>query len=143
MSAATTYRHEFVRSFPDKLEDGTLYVSVEFDTAAHRCFCGCGQEVYTRFSPRDWMMIYDGENVSLDPSIGNWSFPCQSHYWIERGRVVWAGRWSAEQIERGRAFDRIRKARHYGEESAPTIKPAVQAPVPGHIRRFIRWLFGM
>ena len=40
MSRAT-YTHKFVTAFPEKLEDGTLYVSVEFGTAAHLCFCGC------------------------------------------------------------------------------------------------------
>ena len=90
MTRAMTYRHEFVDAFPERLDDGILYVSVEFGSAAHRCLCGCGSEVYTRLSPKDWLMIYDGETISLDPSIGNWSFPCQSHYWLERGRVSWA-----------------------------------------------------
>lgn len=113
MSRASTYQHEFVKSFPDKLQEGTLYVSVEFGTTAHRCFCGCGQEVYTRLSPRDWMMVYDGETVWLDPSVGNWSFPCQSHYWLTRGNISWAPQWSREQIEEGRSLDRLRRARYH------------------------------
>jgi len=28
--------------------------------------------------------------VSLAPSIGNWSFPCNSHYWITGNEVRWA-----------------------------------------------------
>lgn len=36
----------------------------------------------------------------LRPSVGNWSFPCQSHYWIDNGRVRWAGRMSARQARR-------------------------------------------
>ena len=40
------YSHRFVRAFPDQLENGILYVSVDFRTAAHLCFCGCGNEVY-------------------------------------------------------------------------------------------------
>ena len=51
-----------------------------------------------------------GASVSLDPSIGNWNFPCQSHYWIDRNRVRWAGRWTPEQIDRGRQRDNDRKA---------------------------------
>ncbi|MFC4855982.1 DUF6527 family protein [Actinophytocola glycyrrhizae] len=28
---------------------------------------------------------FNGETVSLSPSIGNWSFPCRSHYYsLER-----------------------------------------------------------
>ena len=29
--------------------------------------------------------------TTLDPSIGNWSFACRSHYFMRKGRVVWAG----------------------------------------------------
>lgn len=142
MSRAHSYRHEFVRSFPERLQEGVLYVSVDFDSAAHRCFCGCGQEVYTRLSPRDWMMIYDGKSVSLDPSIGNWSFACRSHYWLDRGRVTWAAQWTRDQIERGRTLDRIRTARHYGGqlEAEPSI---VQIqPARGLVTRFWEWLAG-
>ena len=31
---------------------------------------------------------YDGETVSLSPSIGNFQFPCKSHYWIRENRVI-------------------------------------------------------
>ena len=96
------YTHKFVKAFPDKLDEGTLYVSVEFGTAAHLCFCGCRSEVYTRFSPRDWSMRFNGETVSVSPSIGNWSFDCQSHYILDGGRVHWADKWSRERIELGR-----------------------------------------
>jgi uncharacterized protein DUF6527 len=136
---AYEFRHEFVRSFPERLEEGVLYVSVEFDSTAHRCMCGCGQEVYAQLSPRDWSMIYDGETVSLDPSIGNWSFACRSHYWLDRGRVSWAAQWSKDQIERGRAFDRVRKAQHYGEQPEEGT-PARERR--GVISRFFGWIIG-
>ena len=58
MSRAT-YTHKFVKAFPDRLDEGVIYVSVEFATAAHRCFCGCGSEVYTRFAPTDWSMKFN------------------------------------------------------------------------------------
>jgi len=90
-----------------------LYVSIEYATASHVCCCGCGNEIVTPFSPTDWEMTYDGETVSLSPSIGNWSFPCQSHYWIKRGKVRWARRWSKDEIEAGRAKDRALKARQF------------------------------
>lgn len=145
MSRAT-YSHKFVKAFPDKLEDGVLYVSVEFGTAAHLCFCGCGSEVYTRFSPRDWSMRFDGETVSINPSIGNWSFPCQSHYILAYGRVRWADKWSRERIELGRAIDRDRKERHFSgsNEGAPSQPGQPQMPVerPGLLTRFARWLMG-
>jgi hypothetical protein len=143
MSRAT-YSHKFVKAFPDKLEDGVLYVSVEFATAAHLCFCGCGSEVYTRFSPRDWSMNFNGETVSINPSIGNWSFACQSHYILYGGRVRWANKWSHERIELGRLLDRERKERHYkGEPLAPPpTLPNEQESRHGILARFTRWLIG-
>jgi Family of unknown function (DUF6527) len=53
-------RPEFVRAIPKKLSEGTLYVSMEFATAAHSCACGCGREVVTPLSPTDWKITYDG-----------------------------------------------------------------------------------
>jgi hypothetical protein len=85
-------------------------------------------------------MIFDGETVSLDPSIGNWSFPCRSHYWLERGGVRGALQWSTAEIERGRALDRIRKSRYYGEETSdiPDRPPAIAR---GFAAKFLAWIF--
>lgn len=141
MSRAESYTQAFVRSFPDRLEEGVLYISVEFSNTAHRCMCGCGQEVYAPLSPRDWTMIFDGETASLDPSIGNWSFPCRSHYWLEQGRVSWATLWSPVEIERGRALDRFRKSRHYGEGTSDARdRPSTVAK--GLAARIFARLFG-
>lgn len=141
------YTHKFVKAFPEKLDEGILYVSVEFGTAAHRCFCGCGSEVYTKLSPRDWTMKFNGDTVSLLPSIGNWSFACQSHYILSGGHVQWADRWSDEKIARGRMIDRERKERHYRGEPEPVApKPKTQEPAPepapGVFARIARWFFG-
>ncbi len=95
--------HRFVENLPKVLDEAVVYISVEFATAAHRCCCGCGNEVVTPLNPKDWALIFDGETISLDPSIGNWSFPCQSHYWIERGRVYWARVWTKEEIAENRS----------------------------------------
>jgi hypothetical protein len=87
-------RHEFVECVPGQLEEGVLYISMTYATTAHKCVCGCGNEVFAPLSPTDWNLIFDGDTVSLHPSIGNWSFPCQSHYWVDQGRIRWAPRWS-------------------------------------------------
>jgi len=108
-------RHEFVTAIPRTPEAGVLYVSVPYATTMHLCPCGCGQEVPLPLTPTDWCLTFDGETVSLWPSVGSWSLPCQSHYWIRRGRVFWAKPWSAEQIERNRRKDRERKARELGK----------------------------
>src|SRR5260370_32084042 len=104
MKRATVLTHEFVEYIPDDLKDGTIYVSMAFATVAHKCCCGCGNEVITPLSPTDWKLIFNGQSISLDPSIGNWNFPCQSHYWIRQDEVVWARRWSRKKIEAGRAY---------------------------------------
>jgi hypothetical protein len=83
--------HEFVEHIPDEVATGILYVSIPFATAIHLCCCGCGEEVVTPLSPTDWSLTFDGVSVSLHPSIGNWSFACQSHYWIKRNEGAWAG----------------------------------------------------
>lgn len=115
MGRARRIRHRFVEQIPGSPEDGFLYVSIEYGTAVHKCCCGCGEEVVTPLSPTDWKLVYDGETVSLSPSIGNWSFKCQAHYWIIRNRVRWARSLSAEQIQEGRHADARRKREYYRE----------------------------
>jgi hypothetical protein len=102
---------QFVESFPDKLEPGELYLAMEFGTAVHLCACGCGTRVITPFSPTDWQMSFDGETVSLKPSVGNWTLPCRSHYWVRSGRIEWAGDMSQEEVNAGRKRDAETKAR--------------------------------
>jgi len=121
MKREITLRHEFVEYIPDDLKDGTIYVSMVFATVAHKCCCGCGNEVITPISPTDWQITFDGESISLDPSIGNWSFACKSHYWIIRNRMKWAPRWSQKKIETGRAHDRLAKERYFDSTRTPTI----------------------
>jgi hypothetical protein len=89
----------FIKFIPDILEEGTLYISIEYATTVHKCCCGCGNIVIAPLSPRDWSLIFDGQTVSLYPSIGNWSFPCRSHYWIRRNKIIWARTYSDSEIE--------------------------------------------
>ena len=114
MNRPIVLAHEFVKVVPNELAERTLYVSMDYATVVHRCCCGCGREVVTPLSPTDWKLIYDGVSVSLYPSIGNWSFECQSHYWVEKGKVLWGGWWSSERIAAGRARDRRAKEMQYG-----------------------------
>lgn len=81
----------FVDTIPATLEEGVVYISVPYRTASHLCACGCGRRIATpiRPSPRGWTIAYDGDNVSLHPSVGLLKLPCRSHYIVDRGRVVW------------------------------------------------------
>ena len=99
-------RHETVEFVPERLAPGVLYVSRRFSTASHLCCCGCGLEVVTPLNPARWRVNEIGGGVSLHPSVGNWSFDCRSHYWIEGGSVLWAGAMSPELVARVRAGDR-------------------------------------
>lgn len=132
MMRTRTLEHRFVRSVPRELEPGVLYVSMEYATAVHSCCCGCGEQVVTPLSPTDWKMIYDGESVSLTPSIGNWQLPCRSHYVIRQGRVIEADSWSTAQVEAEHHRDKVAKARFYrdkvaieGEQDKQPSNPAI------------------
>ena len=105
--------YEFVKSIPKELEERTLYVSMHYATVAHKCCCGCGREVITPLSPTDWELTYDGDSISLSPSIGNWSIECRSHYWVHKSIVKWEALWSRSRIKAGRVYDRKAKEAWY------------------------------
>lgn len=115
MKRLSTLRPEFVDLIPGAINDGVLYISMKYATARHKCCCGCGNEVATPLTPTDWSLTFDGETVSLNPSIGSWSLPCRSHYWIRRSRVQWAGRWSEKRITAARAADEAAKRKYYSD----------------------------
>mgnify|MGYP003649385794 CR=1 FL=1 len=95
-----------VELMPSTLESGVLYVSKKYRTAAHLCCCGCGSKVVTPLKPGGWSLSLapDG-SASLTPSIGNFGFPCLSHYWIVDGKVDWALPYTPEEIAGSRARD--------------------------------------
>lgn len=122
-------QHLFVKQFPEYLEPGVLYVSLEYGSAAHSCCCGCGEEVVTPITPTDWKLIYDGESVSLWPSIGNWKLRCRSHYVIDRGAAVESLPWNERQIAAERRRDQAAKQKYYaGLETDGS--PGVAQPPP-------------
>lgn len=128
MKRGFAIKHEFVEFIPAERAERTLYISTEYATAVHNCFCGCGTKVVTPLGPTGWQLTLDGDAVSLRPSVGNWSFACRSHYWIRRSRVAWAGDMTQAKIDRGRARDRALRQAHYGgKEPVKNIEPA---PMP-------------
>lgn len=117
MIKAFAIKHSFVDVIPETLDDRTLYISIEYATAAHKCFCGCGLEVVTPLTPTDWTLVFDGATVSLSPSVGNWSFRCRSHYWIIKNNVRWAPEMTETQIKEVRERDKRAKATFFGHFS--------------------------
>jgi hypothetical protein len=120
-----------VQYMPKQLEPGVLYVSEEFGAAAHLCACGCGSKVRTPLGATRWVLEDTASGPTLRPSIGNWQLACQSHYWIERGEVVWAPKWSTEQIAVGRLGEEKRRRAYYD---------ALDRQRGGIPQRFWRWL---
>jgi len=128
-----SFDFEFVDEFPAVAAQGTVYVSTPYASALHLCACGCAMKVVTPLSPDDWSIIFNGVSVSLTPSIGNWSFPCRSHYWIRHGEVIWSDRWSNQKIEANRKADHARKDYRSGPERESATK--ISSPPMG----FARW----
>jgi len=112
---------QFVEFIPDQLQEGVLYVSEKYSTAIHKCCCGCGKEVVTPLTPVDWKLKKEGKTVTLFPSIGNWNYPCQSHYWIRRNRVEWARAMTKQQIIRVQERDRKDKELYITQTNASKI----------------------
>jgi hypothetical protein len=106
---------ERVHHIPQMLDGGILYVSEEFEIAMHLCPCGCGTKVSTPLGPTDWKLTDTPIGPSLYPSVGNWQRPCQSHYWISGGAVIWAEKWTQTQILDGRRKEQERSLAYYAE----------------------------
>lgn len=90
---------KYVETVPEHKEEGILYVSKRFGIAIHLCACGCGEQTVTPLNGTneggwdkkhgwDFTEHEDG-TVTLAPSIGNFEFPCKSHYFIRRNKIVW------------------------------------------------------
>lgn len=105
------YTPEFVETFPTPMLPEVFYISLEYHTCAHLCACGCGNEVITPLSPAQWSFTYDGRDISVCPSVGNWTLPCRSHYVIERGQVEWVRPYTDAEVARNRSRDRSALAR--------------------------------
>lgn len=129
---------EFVEFIPDDLKERTLYISIPYCTALHKCCCGCGREVVTPLSPTGWQLIFDGKTVSLYPSIGSWSLPCQSHYFITKNKVLWARQWSGRQIAKGREQEATARERYYAGAVSPTNAATTPSPTSRTKKRKIK-----
>lgn len=89
MSRIESFEPFFCDSIPSELAPGVLYISMTGRIAMHLCPCGCGEVVVTSFAPGHWLLLFDGDSVSLSPSIGNYYFECHSHYFIRNNKVKW------------------------------------------------------
>ena len=100
-------RHKFVDVIPEDIEEGVVYISIEYATVIHNCCCGCGNEVVTPLSPAQWSLIFDGDTISLEPSIGNWNYECKSHYIIKKNKVIWLSLYTPDEISLAKQKDEL------------------------------------
>jgi hypothetical protein len=140
-------RPEYVKHFPRTLDEGVLYVSEEFETAAHLCCCGCGEKVITPLNPAKWQLCKEQGSVTLSPSIGNWNYECKSHYLIVRNQVIAAKKFDGKTIEAVQRRDRrdmdryIKRSNAAAEELALSEVPAIAPlPEPGLAQMLVTWL---
>ncbi len=123
---------QFVELIPPEIQDGVLYISEKYAMAIHKCCCGCGMKVATSLTPARWQLRRDGDLVTLYPSIGNWDFPCRSHYWIRRNRVVWSGSMTQQEIRRVKERDRRDIKNHIFQSNKRKIEETVKKTKPDH-----------
>ncbi|WP_029148326.1 DUF6527 family protein [Methylophilus sp. 5] len=121
-----TITPEYVEFIPKELKAGKLYVSEKYSIAAHLCACGCGNKVVTPLSPASWSLKVKGNSVSLRPSIGNWDFPCKSHYWITNNTIDWSREFSEAEIKSVRRRDAIDKENEIDQVNLERIKLTLQ-----------------
>jgi len=73
----------FVKCIPETLEDNNIYISEEYKISIHKCLCGCGEISAMPIDEDGWKLIKNNDGtISFTPSIGNFQFPCKSHYII-------------------------------------------------------------
>ena len=80
----------YVKTMPDEIKEGILYISNHYGTAVHKCPCGCKELIVTPTKKGGWMTVQNKDKVSLYPSVYNSTLPCKSHYWIRDNEIVWA-----------------------------------------------------
>ena len=113
---------------PASLQEGKLYVSRKYETSCHLCACGCGRKVVTPFTKGYWTLTIHWFRATLFPSIGNWAFPCESHYWIRNNRVIWAGSMSRATIRRNSQRHAVELQRLYKHPSVAEGQTAIEKP---------------
>jgi hypothetical protein len=136
MTRRTHVRHQFVDVVPDALVEGVVYICIPYTTAVHLRLCGCGEEVVTPVRPTGCSVTFNGADISLYPSIGNWDFVCRSHYWITRNQVRWDRRWTSTQIAATRRREALDRAHYFAAADPAHMTPSTNSPRP----RWLHWM---
>lgn len=67
-----------------EMEEGKLYIIRDLG-CKHKCFCGCGQDIYIHFNDKTGWKLIEHENgkISITPSLHHFN-GCKSHYIITK-----------------------------------------------------------
>lgn len=110
MSQIKNLKPVFSDKIPEELAPGILYISMSHRIAKHLCPCGCGKVITIIFDPELWTMKFDGETVTIFPSIGNYNIPCKSHYYISGNQIEWC---QSDFDEDNTRHNKLRWFRHF------------------------------
>lgn len=80
----------FVEQMPDLYQQGKVYISEKFEVSKHLCLCGCeNMTVMPLDDGSKWWKLVKENNgtVSFIGSVGNYNFPCKSHYIITKNKA--------------------------------------------------------
>jgi hypothetical protein len=91
------YKAIFIEDPPDQVLDGVIYLIGENSnpwSASFICPCGCKELISLSLIKADhpsWRASYrrDGSDITIHPSVWR-TKGCRSHFFIRKGRVVWA-----------------------------------------------------
>lgn len=87
---------EMVSEFPSVIKKRTVFVvkdGDEADTLIFKCPCGCNADIYLNLlkdaKPQWDYYLTNREEITVYPSIWR-TTGCMSHFFIQKGKVVWA-----------------------------------------------------
>lgn len=135
MTRVDRYRVINVTEMPRQKEDGVVYVSKKHRVAVHLCACGCGNKSVTPLNRSQWTISISAGDPTLWPSIGNWGFPCRSHYIISNGQVRWSSAWSRDEVHLGAQHDRDDRDHYFAKRK----RLLGLRPLLDRIARALRW----
>jgi hypothetical protein len=87
-----------VKECPESVRPGKIYVISDGpvpDTIIFKCPCGCRADIYLNLLQDTrpyWTFSWERKGrISIAPSILR-KVGCRSHFFVSRGKVIWAGR---------------------------------------------------
>jgi hypothetical protein len=84
---------------PAHVKPFEFHYSRRFEMAAVACPCGCGHRIMLNLLDQHRLRLERGL-PTVSPSILVSDAPCLSHFFITRGKVDWADKWSKKTVDR-------------------------------------------